>query len=226
LNIDGQTGPRIVGKLSGNVVLKDQFGNQIHQKDSVTVLIEELNKTTFTDSNGRWEIDSVYTGTYTITYSKENYGISKTVSFQFIGGDVYVGKTTLSQFPDDYEIENLAVTFIDQYSIRIEGITSKTAPNGNVYPLRFFIGFNDSVSSNPKSYIFSEFQSVPGERNEISKTISVNTLKEYGAVSGQTVYIVVYPYSIGSYYLDVDTGREVYTSIGNPSAVVEAKVPF
>jgi len=75
----GPGGPSLLGNISGNVIMIDTDGVQPVNKSGILVQIEGTSKTAYTDSTGKWMIDSVYTEIYTIDFSKAGFGMGKYV---------------------------------------------------------------------------------------------------------------------------------------------------
>jgi hypothetical protein len=63
------------GTISGTVVLHNEEGDSL-QSDGVLVSLAELNQTAMTDASGNWSIQ-VPKGTYTISLTKQGYGMMK-----------------------------------------------------------------------------------------------------------------------------------------------------
>ena len=66
----GPGGPNLTGKITGVVVLTDTNGVQPTKRSGISVQIEGTNKSTLTDSTGKWVLDTMTTGTYAIDISK------------------------------------------------------------------------------------------------------------------------------------------------------------
>src|SRR5947207_12035210 len=82
----GPAGPYLKGTLIGYVNLFDVYGNLQDNAGGVQVSMEGLARTAVTDSTGRFELDSVVTGTYNLDFSISGYGSQKIISLEFTGG--------------------------------------------------------------------------------------------------------------------------------------------
>lgn len=74
------------GTLKGGITVRDQNLDPATDASGVTVTFEGSGYSTFTDSEGLWSMDSLPSGTYDITYSKQGYGTIRQFGYQFVGG--------------------------------------------------------------------------------------------------------------------------------------------
>lgn len=220
----GPSGPKLKGDITGLILLVNENGTQPADKSGVSVAIEGTSITTTTDASGSFVLAGLETGVYTITYSKSGYGLSKTVKYQFTGGgQVFLGTISLCQ-PPSFSVSSLSNT--TGTSITTTLSSSSTAVKSVVY----FIGSNNSVSSNPQNYLGSVwYVSVTFTNGTATLTFSSSTFRGAGLASGSTAYVVAYGITDGtrsSGYTDVTTGRYVYTNLSStPSNVIAITAP-
>lgn len=225
--ITGPGGPKLIGKISGNVILIDTNGVQPSMKNGVNVSIDGLGRSAITDSTGKWSIDSVYTGVYTITISKNNYGSTKHVNYQFIGGGTtFLANDYLSAVPN-YSVSNLTYTsgisggntYVD-----IKGNISFTSNQMFGRNILLFIGNSSMVSNDPANYLDVVNAFVIDTATTFTQRITTTEFSHIGIPTGSPAYIVAYASSAAfansSRYIDVNTGRYYYTSLNSANSGV------
>jgi hypothetical protein len=80
------TTPLQTGDLKGTVGLIDLHGNEISDRSGVFVQVEGTGFSALSDSAGNWIIHNLPTQTYSVSFSKTNYGTVRNTSFSYIGG--------------------------------------------------------------------------------------------------------------------------------------------
>lgn len=233
----GQTGPPspvLTGTISGFVYLADPDTIYADHR-GIEIQIENTTFTTSTDSNGRWSIDELPTGTYNILISKNGFGYFKYTSVQFIGGgEYYIGTRFLTSVP--VLPVGLDSTITNPFAVIILGTLYEEIPEADYHNVLIFFGLSDSVSSNPEYYKYMRSASI--SLGSFSESININILKDIGFNSGDTIYITAfasisfYNYMFGGYvgyyyhrYIDTITGRYVYTHLGKKSNIVSFQLP-
>jgi hypothetical protein len=84
---------RYYGNMTGFVRLNDSVGKPLKDYSGVNVFLENTNDSATTDFMGRWTIENIPTGNYTIVFSKAKFAIEKQVNHQFVGGGTeYIGE--------------------------------------------------------------------------------------------------------------------------------------
>jgi len=231
----GENGSLLTGKISGFVFLVDPDTIYTDYKD-VQITVENTNFSATTDSKGKWVIDNLPTGTYNFLINKNGFGEYRYISVQFVGGgEYYIGSRYLTSIP--YLPLSIDITFTTTNDFRITTFLHNKIEGVAGYPQLFFFGLNDSVSSDPKNYKYVEtyFASSDSVNNLF---LSLTYLKSRGFKSGDTIYLAAYasimfwyqPY--GNYmsynyfsYIDINTGKLVYTNLGEKSNVLSFKIP-
>jgi hypothetical protein len=231
----GPAGPSLGGSMSGFVNLFQSDGSQDANPSGVTVSIQGASLSTTTDSTGKWTINGLTTGTYTVTYTKPGYGMTEQPDVQFAGGGTdYLGTIIMAQPPNfTVKLDSAELTSVNNGSI--EGwYKINTAQEEECVLIA--VGMDSNVSaSDPTKYVFSEINGLSNflspDTNEQLFGISGPSLQVAGFKSGEYAYVVVYPlcfdYGGSDYssYVDPATGRTAYTSLGTPSAVIRVVVP-
>lgn len=224
----GPPGSSLEGDIIGIVALVNADGSQPSNRSGVTVGLEGLPLTTTTDSNGRFVLSNLNAGIFNINYSKPGYGSSKTVRYQFVGGgQAYVGNVTLCQ-PPSFSVSSISfggISGAGTVSINVQ-LSESATEQRRVF---LFFGENSSVSSNPQNYVGQISSTVTFSSGSGVGFLSQSTLRNAGIASGTTAYVVAYAANQGflnSGYVDVNTGRFVYTNLsGSASNVISFAAP-
>ncbi len=224
----GPGGPSLMGNTSGLVSLIDTNGALPTNKSGITVSVEGTSKTAVTDSTGHWIIDSLTTGVYTIDISKATYGSTKIQNFQFIGGGTtYLGDLSLSEVPN-FQVSNLTYTTGTNY-IDVSGTLTLGSPQATGRNILLFVGNTSNVSSTPANYlgVFNGFAT--GTSTTFTQRLTTANLTSLGIGTGSPAFIMAYSSSAvlasSSRYVDQTTGKFIYTSLGNPSGVLQVVSP-
>jgi hypothetical protein len=219
----GPPGPSYSGKMTGLVTLTDSNGAQPTNKSGVTVAIENSTKSAVTDSTGKWSIDSVSTGVYTIDISKNTYGMSKIENYQFVGvGTTYLGNTLLSETPN-FTVSVLTYVSGNGY-VDVSGTLTLGTPQTTGRNILLFIGNSNSVSSSTSTYLGVVSAFANGVAVSFTQRITTATFTNLGIGTGSPAFIIAYTASATagscSRYLDQATGRFVYTSLSTSASNV------
>jgi len=226
----GPGGPSLSGTITGLVNLIDTNGVQPANRSGISVSIDGTTKSAVTDSTGKWTINALTTGIYAITISKANYGMTKHINLQFVGGGTtYIGEDVLSATPN-FSVSNLSYTPGNQF-VDVKGNLSYSSTQTIGRNVILFIGNSSNVSSDPATYLGV----VNGFANDTATTftqrITTATFNQLGIATGSATYIIAYsssaPAANSSRYTDIITGRFIYTSLGSsPSAVLPIVTPM
>jgi hypothetical protein len=236
-NSTGSSGPSLSGSMTGFVALHQSDGVQEPSSDGVTVSVQGTSLSTTTDSTGKWTIDGITTGGYTVLYSKTGYGTMEQQNVQFSGGTDFLGTTLMSQPPTfSVGINPLSSAADTIGALEVFFSEGGNLPSGYGGIVLIAAGANSNVSaSDPTKYLYSLVASYYGSNSP--SYLYKSDLYTAGFKSGSTAYIVAYPLceynasgtgDLGEYYssyLDDATGRTVCTSLGTPSNVIALTVP-
>ncbi len=228
----GPAGPSLTGNMTGFVTLFQSDGSGATDKSGVTVSIQGTSLSATTDSTGKWSMNGLTTGSYTVTYTKVGYGMTEQQGVQFVGGDeaYFLGKILMSE-PPNFSVSLDPIKTVADSNAFVVWFKVNAMQWTEVYGL-IAVGTDSNVNgADPTKYLFSTMSLVDNflgtpdtSAQEIS--ISESTLQAAGFISGEPAYVVVYPLGTKySSYLDHTTGRTAYTSLGAPSSVIRLIVP-
>lgn len=235
----GATGPNLTGNWVGFLGLVDSKGNTASDFSGITVTVSNpstlstlslsSSKTAVTNSAGKFVIQNLETGTYTLTFSKSGYGTVTYYNQPYTGGgDIvysavpgYIVRTYLSE-PGGYTITAASISSVYATGLMLNMQTSLTSSSfGNIRYARIFIGTSSQVSSSNylATYVAST-TSISGNTMSFSCYFS-------NAIPQSQMYAIVYPCGPGyvdgfitGYYFDPTTGKNIFTDLGTPSAVI------
>jgi hypothetical protein len=232
-NSTGSSSPSLSGSMSGFVALYQSDGVQAPSSDGVTVSVQGTSLSTTTDSTGKWTIDGITTGGYTVLFTKTGYGMSEQQNVQFSAGTDFLGTTTMVQPPTFSVGINPLYSMADSLGALevFFSVGNLQTPYGGIVLIA--AGENSKVNAgDPTQYLYAL---IPPNGSPVY--LFKSNLYAAGFKSGSTAYIVAYPLfeynasgtgTFGSYYscyLDDATGRTVYTSLGVASNVIALTVP-
>src|SRR5208282_783346 len=117
----GPAGPELSGTIMGFVTLYNSLGERIADAKGVLVRIDGTNpRTVLTDSIGEYQLDSIKTGIYNITFSKDSFNTFKRIGQQFVGGsDPVISNVTL-YVPSINAVSNLTLTVVNN-QVKVTG---------------------------------------------------------------------------------------------------------
>lgn len=209
------TGAWIVGKVN----LYDAFGNkQDSTAGSATVKIEETGNIVTTDIKGNYILKGVKTGTYTLTYSKANYGTIKTQGLIYKVGDKGNYDADMAMLPA-YTLNSAYVKDTTWFTTPISGLYYKAysaETNSNTAAVAIISSTPNPSIANPSSYQYDMPVSLLNKASDYSRFVSYSFLKDnYEIFKNTKLYIKIYPVaSRASFYNDLKLKRPVYTAYG------------
>lgn len=238
----GPEGPALSGRWVGHMYLIGSNGSLQSDHSGVTVTISGpvslASGSSFspvsvqTDSAGKFVVPDMETGLYTLSFSKEGYGTLYYYNQAFTGGgdqswSAYAGlplATGMTQVPD---FEILEVGFEYPYGGRYISLSVTTNAQNQYRSLMVFWSTSPEVSS--QNYMGSSMTS----SSETSFDGSGNGSKYFELkTDASPIYVQVYPatplyFSEGGKsfqwpgtYVDPTDNSLIFTSLGNPSAVL------
>ena len=224
--LQGQAGPKLKGNIQGFVTLVNSDGSQPIDRSGISVSIDSSSISTITGADGKFILSDLETGIYTINYSKSSYGSSKIVQYQFVGGGTVTLERVYLCQPPNFTVTIDSIKWMDGLEFGIYTTLSEHISGWRW--VIFFIGQSPNVSSNPVYYLNTSdgYESYFNNGQGMQKTSSSWFM---GFVSGDTAYIKAYSANkseINSGYIDINTGRFVYTNL-NPisSNVISVIIP-
>ena len=215
--------PTPKGNIVGYVSLSDEYYRDVKDCSNVKVYLADTDKSTFTDSTGRWELKDVLQGIYDICYYKDKFADIVQQGFQFVGnGTAYVNRTYIGELPT-FTIDSIS-SVSNQFGVEITINIPDSAFISGVRFVRYFVGKDSSITANSSNVIFYGSESILSDYHKIF--IPLKMYNEYGFESGSDSYIIVYPATAGLVYEDNKTGLLRFTNLGkSPSKVLKISVP-
>src|SRR5271169_5585065 len=183
----GPAGPLLKGNLIGHAFLTDENNNiSVTDYRGILVTIDGTADSAMTDSTGEYEIDNVETGILNFTLSKNGYGTTKIVMFQFVGGgDAFLPRVFLGQEPT-FDVTKISTLDTGQF-ITVLGKITNTAPYQRW--LMMFEGKTSAVSSNPAHYQSTDEIGIAPDSITVTDGLwKSNFIVDGGFSYGDTIY--------------------------------------
>ena len=222
----GPPGPSLKGTISGFVRMYDEYSNQLSTANGAVISLEGTSFAIQSDSLGKWKLQSVPTGIYSIDFIKNGFGINKRLGFQFVGGgETFLGSVPIAEVPS-YNVINLTVAVNDsQKYFQLSGNFSTVGMVNKIRRVLFCVGRDSSVSSEPLHYLYTFLETYDADSINFTRRIFASTVPD---IPEETpVYFTAYGISAFVIsYVDFETGRLVYPSVSlNRSNVVNVVKP-
>jgi hypothetical protein len=235
------TSQTTLNQMTGYILLTNQFGERLGNQAGSTVRIVGLNRSATTDVNGRYFIDSIPTGTHQVIHFAPGFdtvqifrsfanGLLTNFGTFFIGQDASFGIIidSIRFIPNGLSTNNSLI----RVSGRAVGISQ---PNRSVSVVVFW-GGNTSVNASPINHLASSLLTIQSgavaPTNGIvvfSITIfNIETIYRSGIPngSGAPAFAIAYPVATNSTsFIDLSTGRVIYTGLGSPSLLQSVVFP-
>jgi hypothetical protein len=214
----GIDGPWVTGTLEGTIIVTDEFGVGIEDKSGFTVKVENTFLSAVTDQDGYWRIDSLHTGTYNITCSKQGFVTSRYIAYSYIGG----GTANLNSFfwmslPSTTEIEDLTLEMQEQDVITIHARIYPLPSREQTRMVRLFLYHTTEVSYDQYLYTgyFVPYYRDIDENGYFTLDISALYLsQDFNLDKINTYYGKAYGISCNDMgYPDINTGLSIYPSL-------------
>lgn len=218
----GPAGPSLTGSIVGFVSLVDEFGVSIADKSGVIVTVDGFQPglTAITNSDGRYQLDNLQTGTYDLVFSKNGYVTRIALSVLFLGGvKPIVYNVTLGQKTTTV-VSGLTLTPTSSTTLTIGVTVSPAIPTGYARYVRFYYGKSNTVSYT--NYVTTNRYSVS------TSPASINmSWDKVNYPTGSTLYVIAYGETNTSYStLDLASGLSVYSTLSaTGTSVVSVVVP-
>jgi hypothetical protein len=200
--------PKPTGTLVGSARLIIASGgfSANHSGIKVTASTEGTEISTTTEMSGRWQLQNVPSGTYVLSFEKSGYGTYKVPAYVFAApGKARATDAILYPLPQ-HDVTSIAVT-LQQDQIVVVGTVSGTGSRGFL----LFFGLSQTVSANPSDYVYSFFGVT--HANAFIAQVPFTSITNAGAPAGATISVIAYGTSNNTYYLDVETGRQVFYNL-------------
>jgi len=222
----GPPGQNLTGTIRGFVYLKKEDGSFETVRKGVIARLEGTTIADTSDSTGRWQLDNVSAGAYSVSFSKTGYSVMKYPGTQFIGnGEYYLYPTLLQQ--SSFNVTSVTF-FRTPTSLILNGlISSKSHDNRLVY---LFLARNDSVSSTA----FKQLRviTIKNDTTGFVDTLKQVAMNDAGFPSGTIFYAAAYgmnfdyPAQGDLYsYIEPSTGVRNFPGLSNIPKMFSASVP-
>ncbi len=222
------------GDMWGYVRITDIDKLEVSDRSGVTVQLEGTSYSTTTDANGKWLLEDVAPGVYTVNYTSSGYSEIKQLNTQFVGnGDLFLGYTDMYEIPS-FTITDLAVNYNpDTEHYEFVGHISENIP------VEKFRWATIVYSTDPNSDFKATLQSIVGGLTIDTKTAGTKitgyvtqailagsgVAPTTGIPSGTTIYFKAYPLGSGyTTYFDVVEQVDVVTSASSQGSQVVSAI--
>ncbi len=208
------------GTLEGSVSLRDQYGNPISDNSGATVSLLGTDFETETDAAGNWKFDSVPTGVYELRTEKQGFG-SEQKQVQFVGvGTLMTGTDALYPF-GDFTVDSVSITPASMTLFRAKAwITPGTTDPGYT---NAYVFFSSTPQPPERPYRYSSMGDLVGRDGTPpfldGQLHTAQLASDSGWVSGQTIYVTVYPVVGVNTEYDPVAKQDYYSSIDPASGV-------
>jgi len=235
---DTSTNAGIPGSMVGYVVPYDSTNTNI-DNSGVKVSVDGTNYSTLSDNKGRWKLDNVVPGTYNISFTKDGYATEKIIAYRFVGnGTDYLFSQNI------YQRSRMNASLVTRpFDSATTLFTCKIFRNDtseSLQGLTLLLFGKDSalLPLDPSSYLYSldNYGVTFDNGRGYDILIHRSSLITFGFNSGDRVYCVAYASNINVWhwdsekqqailvpsYLDIATGKTVYTAFGNNHSEVRS----
>jgi len=203
------------GPISGKINHYNQFGKLYTDGLSgATVKIDSTSNQAITNESGKYTLNNISAGIYTLIFSKSGCGDIKLQNLNYAIGDTFSYNADLSDIPNF----TIASAYVKDTTWFVPGIYYKAIANdtNSAASSVAIVGKNANMSlSDPSSYL----NYAPASRtksNDFNRFLSYSFLKDtYGFKKNEIVYVKIYPVSSkGASYIDSKLSKPIYTSYG------------
>ena len=216
------------GQLIGNVILLDIDQRLVNDKGGVQLTIEGANPqiTVLTDEEGVFTINDLKSGTYNLVFNKEGFNEYRINGYQFVGGDKITRLNNMYLFEESKaQITSLSLAENDYTYYKILTVEANIINSDwdDLFYGRYFL--SDSPDVSYFNYQTTDVIQTSIDDNYIQGNLSYT---EEMFPSGSELYMILYPsYAYHQYYIDLETGLWIYTTINdkNPSPVASIIIP-
>ena len=213
----GSSGGNSTGTIVGRVDQLDEYGDKYSSGlNTTTVNVDGSTLTAVTDDSGTFTFTGFAAGVYDFSYSKPGCGLSKTQQVAFPGsGILHISGNVIDK--PSFAINTAVVKDTSNLSVGhyIKMSVGVTTPMNKAR--QCIVIFGKSVNMTPddvSSYVTHRYVFLPGGSTAFQATATYDT--DFSSFSsGSTVYAKMYPATFSySSYMDLATGKSVFTDIG------------
>lgn len=242
-------------KMSGKVLLQDRWGGITYDDRAGTNVIlggQYVNHQALTDNSGRYEFTDKESGTYGLTFSRENYGAMSVPSVNFsinspnypVNGDyqqlpsVTLGRPSVSYFDSTLVqvIYNTQIiytdTFQDPWITDLDTTSADILFSARIYPsklvpyakyaYRMFIG--KSPNTNSSSFWVKRYGTTPAITGEIDVLWTQSEWQQMGFEMGDNMYVRVYGDALNNISYSSPSGLAVYPNLSDSTGLGFANI--
>ncbi len=200
-----------VGNLRGNVVAISYQNYSATVMDNAKIKLQsgDYIVEVATDINGDFELNNIPIGTYNLIYQKEGYGTYIDYGVQIFGGIIPLQLNSISLYEltdGKMDIQNIeTIGYKSSYNSRLEirFDYQRKETNSTMFLLLFSKENNIDLQHYEVSYIIGSYF----ESGTVYMSADYDEFPE-----NSKWYVKIYPVLNEYYYLDPETGKEVYYS--------------
>ena len=235
---DNSTSPEVntYHTYIGWVFVADSIGQVTANKNSeVKITLLETGATVFTDSSGHYTYQNLPTGTYNFKYEYSNYPIYYFQDVALNGEDGSILHSNGSEISP----RSIWDLIIDSTSYGTTWSSGKSAPDKSI--IVYFTRISPKITSNTSwLWIMSKSANdldyskgqylliegwwsgsiTPSLSSSIFHHVMYDSLRAKGFQQGDSVCIKLYSLNSISYYIDRNSGKRIYPSIGTESKIM------
>lgn len=208
------------GTIKGRMYVYNEFGENIDDFENINVVLDDGNTkfSTTVNSNNKFLIDNIPTGTYDLIFSKQGYYDYQIQGLQIVGGDEPLHTS-------GYLIEEISTT-IENISIELDPVNnmylnSTVIHSGDYAVIRYFLHNQENVSYS--NYLETGTLIFGGESGSQVACNMQNNTASYP--SGSEIYMIAYGCPVVSIgYYDILSNQTIWP-VGEPSNVTSITIP-
>ena len=217
---DSNTGSPVINPfIKGYVVLYSDGVNQLTDSSGVRIMLDgPVRDSVITTRGGSWSFNSLRPGSYTIVFSKPDFGPNKIFNLRVSGGKgLNLGKIILVKKPG-FDISSFSINQTGS-GVQFSGNIAVTTGSTFGTTIAFFMDTTDLIYTNPSHYLGYVTTFVQNPSVLYSFYLSNSDLQSMlTLLSGTHVYVTATTASalfVFSGYPDSTTGGWVYTAVGD-----------
>lgn len=207
--------PITSGNISGSVNLYDEGVTQIDNA-GMTVKLEGTSISVVTDDEGKFTLENVSFGTYTLVYEKSGYGTFKRFDVEHNVENTFIPDAPSLGQRSTTVTTNLTVNSSSSFPVILGATTNPEGNQADTRYIRYFFSTTPNVSSDNYENVLETF---PVNITPYNLNLSQASLDALGFASGTTVYVKCYGESFwGNNYNDPNLGREIFPNLNSTAA--------
>lgn len=230
------TGPQS-GNVSGYIQLYDADGNSASSSVGVKVAVSGSDKTAQTDDSGKWVISDLSAGVYTFIFTKDGFGMTKIIAYQFVGsGTAYVSGLQMTRPSRDIlNFQDFSVTLNADSTRSYNIIAAMPPPYTEIRSVLLCIGTDSAALANDPSSA-SLVSALPKAGSGYDGNFNISGVDIIDRTKnllwkGTKLYATLAVAGEGrncqllSNYFDPSINKQVYTAISPHSQILSAVMP-